>query len=333
LNLIALFLALVLERAATNLFHLREPRWFDAYIEWTLARFARLRGAPLVVLTVLLVLLPVAPVALVAAALSGTLAEIPYLAFATFVLVFSLGPRDLKREIDDYLAACGTGASAGAEAGAGAGVGAGSGAAAGGGGGGSGDRELAANVAQEIMEHDAAQRTADAPATLEDAIFVQANNRLFGVALWFMAAGPTGAWLFRVSDLMRRRAVFEYRERAENPEAVPQFVPVLQAIHGVLAWIPARILLFGYALAGSFERAKLAWRAVAAAPGRFFDKNDQLLAAVGRAALEVEAAPPPGEVPPLPNAERVRACMALVTRALVIWLVVISVLVLFGWVR
>jgi len=305
MNLIALFLALAIERAATQLFHLREPRWFDAYLDWTLARFRNLRGAALIALTVLLVLLPVVPVALVAAAFRDTLLGLPYVAFATFVLVFSFGPRDLKEETDDYLEALA-----------------------------SGDREAAAAVAREIMEHDAAQRTGAAADTLEDAIFVQANNRLFGVAFWFMVSGPAGAWLFRVSDLLRRRAVFEYRERAASPEAVPEFVAVLQAIHGVLAWIPARLLAFGCALAGNFERAMHAWRTYAkAAIGHFFDTNDYLLAKVGRAALGVEPAPGPGEVLPMADAHSVQACMALVTRALIIWLVIVSALVLVGWVQ
>lgn len=302
MTLIALFLGLAIERAATHLFHLREPRWFDAYIAWTLARFRNLRGVALIVVTLLLVLLPVAPVALIAQAFSHMLLGLPYVAFATFVLVFSLGPRDLKEELDDYLTALA-----------------------------SDDRDAAAGVAREIMEHDAAQRTDAAADTLEDAIFVQTNNRLFGVAFWFMVAGPAGAWLFRVSDLLRRRAVFEYRERATSPEAVPEFVAVLQAIHGVLAWIPARLLAVGFALAGSFERAMQAWRRYASSgAARFFDTNDHLLAAVGGGALEVE---PAAEALPLPDADRVRACMSLVTRALVIWLVVVSALVLIGWVR
>ena len=238
MNLLALFLALGIERVATHLFKLREPRWFDAYIEWTLARFRHLQGASLLVVTMLLVLLPVVPVAIVAQLFGDTLLGLPYIAFATFVLVFSFGPRDLKDEVDDYLEALA-----------------------------SGDRVAAASVAREIMEHDAAQRTSTGPQNLQEAIFVQTNNRLFGVAFWFMLAGPAGAWLFRVSDLLRRRAVFEYRERAASPAQVPEFVEVLQSIHGVLAWVPVRLLALGYALAGSFERAAQAWRSFAAPKG------------------------------------------------------------------
>lgn len=303
MKLIALLLGLLLERLLTHALHLREPRWFDGYLDWALARFRELRGGRAIALTLVLVLLPVLPVALIAWVFHDLLLGIVYVAFAALVLVFSLGPRDLKDEVDDYIAALDRG-----------------------------DRAAAERVAREIMEHDAAQRTGTAPDTLDDAMFVQTNNRIFGVAFWFMLLGPAGAWLFRVSDLMRRRAVFEYRGRADNSSMVPDFVDALQAVHGVLAWAPARLLALGYALAGSFEQALDEWRrTVQAAGARFFDTNDHLLAGVGRGALNVEIEP--AEFIALPGIGRVEACMRLITRALLIWLVLVSALVLIGWVR
>lgn len=303
MKLLALLFALVIERAATHFLHLREPRWFDGYLQWTLARFRDLHGARLFIVTCLLVLLPVLPVAAVAAIFHDVLLGAVYVAFATIVLVFSLGPRDLKEEVDDYLAALAAG-----------------------------DRERAARVARELIEHDAAQRTGAAVDTLEEAIFVQANNRIFGVVFWFMLVGPAGAWAFRVSDLMRRRAVFEYRGRAVDPAGAPEFVHALQAIHGVLAWAPARLLAFGYALAGSFDRAWSEWRQHARkSMVHFFDLNDQLLARVGGGALEAPAEEP--DVLTLPDAERVRRCMGVVHRALLLWLVFVSTLILAGWIR
>ena len=38
---------------------------------------------------------------------------------------------------------------------------------------------------------------------MERAIYVQANNRIFGVVFWFLVLGPTGAWAFRVLDLLQ----------------------------------------------------------------------------------------------------------------------------------
>jgi len=105
MTLIALFLGLALERTLTRLLHLREPRWFDGYLDWALARFRALRGARALVLTIVLVLLPVLPVALAAWWFHDTLLGVVFIAFAAFVLVFSLGPRDLKEEVDDYIEA------------------------------------------------------------------------------------------------------------------------------------------------------------------------------------------------------------------------------------
>jgi AmpE protein len=302
-TLLALLLALLLERTATRLLDLREPRWFDGYLDWALTRFQGLQGGSAFFITLLLVLLPVLPVALLAWAFREVPTGILFVCFGAFVLVFSLGPRDLKTEVDEYLRAIE-----------------------------GGDREAALRVAREVTEHDAAQRTHGITWTLEEAIFVQANNRAFGVFFWFMALGPAGAWLFRVSDLMRRRAVFEYRGRAETSSELPDFVHSLQIIHGILAWGPARLLAFGYALVGSFQRAMAAWRDIMQRAGQaFFDVNDELLGRVGRAAVDDE--PLEDDLEPLPDARDVSACMRLVNRALLLWLVFVAALVLIGWVR
>lgn len=63
----------------------------------------------------------------------------------------------------------------------------------------------------------------------------------------------------------------------------------------------------------------------------FFDVNDELLGGVGRAAVDDE--PLDEDLQPLPDAADVRACMRLVNRALLLWLVFVATLVLIGWVR
>ena len=44
MSLIALLLALVVERGLTHLFHLREPRWLDRYFDWAAGQLGRSRG-------------------------------------------------------------------------------------------------------------------------------------------------------------------------------------------------------------------------------------------------------------------------------------------------
>lgn len=295
MNLIALLAALIIERLAAHWLHLREPHWFDGYFEWTLRRFSRTRGARVIVIALIFTILPVLPVAAIAFTFREWLSGLEYVAFAAFVLIFSFGPRDLKEETDDYLSALARG-----------------------------DAADAARAARALMEHDARQRLRAAPNTIEDAIFVQANNRIFGVAFWFLVAGPAGAWFFRVTDLMRRHAVMEHRDLFEQTERGLDFVHGVQAIHAVLAWLPARLLAIGYAVAGSFDDAFASWRAlVRERRSNSVERNDEVLMHVGRGALGAME-------PERGSAQRCRAAMQLVWRASLIWLVVVAVLVLFG---
>ncbi len=294
MNLIALLVALIIERLTTHWLHLREPHWFDSYFDWALRHFGNLRGARVVWIVLVFTLLPVVPVAAVALVFDEWLSGLAYVAFAAVVLVFSLGPRDLKDETDDYCAALARG-----------------------------DAAAAADYARAITEHDARQRMRVAPTSVEHAIFVQANNRIFGVTFWFIVGGPAGAWLFRVSDLMRRHAVMEHRDLFEHEAGGLNFVHALQGIYAVLAWVPARLLALGYAMAGSFDAAFTSWRALISERLGFFENNDAILMHVGRGALGTRATQ--GS-----DLERCRGALQLVWRALLIWLVVVSLLVLFG---
>jgi AmpE protein len=296
MKLIALVLALALERLLTELLHLRELRWFDRYFDWSLARLQGREGWQAVTLAVLLLLLPVLPVAAVAVSLltADIFWDVPYFLFAVLVLLFSLGPRDLGTEVRDY---CDTVAG--------------------------GEAEEARRIAKELLETEVPRDYGRRDLAVEEAVLVQANNRIFGVLFFFVVFGPVGAWLFRVSDLFRRRAVFE-AHRSDAAEGAQPY-DLVEQLQGLLAWIPARFTCLGYALAGSFEEAMSAWRRYADQPNRrVFAANDELVAAVGRAAL----ARPQAEAADL---ECVSASLSLVTRTVFVWVTAIAVMTLFGW--
>jgi len=297
MSLLALLLALACERGLTHLFHLREPRWLDRYCDWASRVFGREGGAT-VPGALVAVALPVVPVAAVDWMLGSHLLGLPQLGLAVLVLLVSFGPRDLRDEIDDYVAALERG-----------------------------DRVAADKRAKELLESDAAGRGAGLRDAVEDAIFVQANNRIFGVMLWFMLLGPAGAWLFRVTDLMRRRAVFE-AVRHGHPVAPQSFGGALGFVHGLLAWIPARLVAAAYALAGGFEDAVGNWRsAVDGAASGLRDRSEDLLARVGKGSLQPSLA---GIPPESLDAATARGAWRIVARATWIWLVVIALLVLVG---
>jgi membrane protein required for beta-lactamase induction len=251
-----------------------------------------------VVIAAAAVLLPVMPVALVSILIGSHLLGLLQLAFAVVVLLLSFGPRDLRDEVDDYLNALARG-----------------------------DREAAMQRAKEILESDAAGRGAGLREALEEAIFVQANNRVFGVIFWFMLLGPAGAWLFRVSDLMRRRAAFE-AGRQGGDSTRESFAGALAYLHGLLAWVPARLAAGSYALAGSFEDAVGNWGVAVDRVGEgLLERTDDLLARVGKGSLQPSLA---GLSEADLEAAAARGAMRIVSRAVWIWLALIAILVLVG---
>lgn len=292
MNLLALLLGLFVERALTHLFHLREFRWLDPLFDVALRRVGSLARGPATVALALFALLLTAPVGWAGLALAGRLGEVPAFLFAVLVLLFSLGPRDLEEEADEYCAA----ADAGNEA----------------------DTR---RLARELAERDVAGDLAAVDREVERAICVQAVNRVFGVVFWFLVlgpAGPAGAWLFRVSDLMRRRAAFAPPPGGAGAAA--------RALQGLLAWLPARLMAAGFALAGNFDGARAAWRSRPPSPAAaFFERTEDLVERVGRGA-RAEASP--GADGPV-AAGGSRGVMALARRTLwLIWYPVIALLTL-----
>lgn len=352
MKLIALLVGLAVERLATQLFHLRRLRWLDRILDSGYRYAADSVLPPLVSIAVLAVLL-VAPVALAIYALGDAVYGLVYLVLAVVVLFFSLGPKDIGEQVDDYCAALKKN-----------------------------DEQAIAHTAKALVERDVAAEPGVRIAQVEAAVCVQANNRLFAVIFWFVILGPLGAWGYRVTDLIRRRGVFnagreeqeaatgraaaqasagavkrddesenesknDSDEDSENSEADADAGPEADAaatgtvqspgdivaaaewLHGWLAWIPARLTALGYALGGSFDEAIAAWRRpVDTAVDSPSERSEDLLARVGVAALALW--PKDEETPAERGIRGALAANALVFRLLGIWAFVIAAMTLYG---
>jgi membrane protein required for beta-lactamase induction len=86
--------------------------------------------------------------------------------------------------------------------------------------------------------------------SLLGALFIQSHERLFGTLWWFLAAGPAGAVLYRLAS--RLPALIE---DTESPAARSAAL-----LHGIVAWLPARLTSVLYGLAGSMDDALASWR-------------------------------------------------------------------------
>ncbi len=314
MKLIALFIALGLERLATQLFHLRELRWLDGLFDRGLGIANRFEAVPKLVSVALIILLVASPVIALRIGLHDVLLGLPYLALAVAVLFFSLGPQDIGEEVDRWTAAVKAD-----------------------------DQEQARTIARALIEHEPDPERLAAGFAVEEAVCVQANNRMFAVLFWFVVLGPVGAWIFRVADLLRRRAVFEAdrQDNTDGEEAEPdadadrptptrtgaeRARDAAEYAHALLAWVPARLTALGYALVGSFDTARQAWSGLGMERLGIGQANDRLLARVGLGAMAL------GPVEDESEQERqvrgAHAAKMLVFRTLVFWLVAIAALTL-----
>lgn len=301
MKLIALLMGLVVERLATQLFHLRELRWLDRIIDMGFRQVDRFAHWPALIPVVILALVLVLPVLVVVFGLGDALFGFPYLLLAIIVLFFSLGPKDIGEDVDEYCTAL--------EA---------------------ADEEEIRKTAKALAEKDLPSDPLERIRKVEEAVCVQANNRLFAVIFWFVLLGPIGAWSYRVTDLIRRRAVFNTSRDDDSYKTADMVLEAAVQLHGWLAWIPARLTAIGYAMAGSFEGALSAWRTLDGASAKTqSEQSEELLARVGIGALALQTNE--GESESDRAVRGATAANGLVFRLLFIWAAVIAAMTLYGW--
>lgn len=283
MKLIALVVGIYAERYLARWSHLREFRPFEEQANRLAEHLMSLdkRAAPYAIAGLTLVC--AAPVGIIAWLLRDT--QIPWFFFAVFILLFSFGPRDLKAEALAYHDKVDAG-----------------------------DSDGASTQAEAIIGAKPPEEPQEQAEAVEKATYLKANNRIFGVIFWFVVAGAVGpafAFGFRVLNSLRRfTATLPGGEDLHRAAAM---------LHGVVAWVPARIATASFALAGNFDDAINAWRGVAAEQrSSLFESTGAVMGAVGAKAL--------GDRP-----DRVRGAIALVERSLFfVWGPIVAVAVILG---
>lgn len=161
--------------------------------------------------------------------------------------------------------------------------------------------------------------TADAtPSVLVGNLARAGLRRWFGVLFWFLLLGPLGAVLYRLSVLAA--------SQAQAPAGAQAWLTLLE-------WPVAQLMAFSMALAANFDAVLRVWREAGGAR-RVLDTG--FLEAAARAAVPVTTALPPqgapGIVPLLRDLPELHDTMSLLWRVLLIWLAVLALMVLAGWV-
>lgn len=303
MNLIALLCGLILERLLTKFLHWRRLRWLDRVIDSGFRQAKRIANWPPIIAVLLIAFILVLPVFALIFILDDVIHDVGEFAIAIIVLLFSIGPKDIGEEVDEYCAALA-----------------------------SDDETKINNAAKAIIEGDVPGEPRERIARVEEAVCIQANNRLFAVIFWFVVLGPLAAWTYRVMDLIRRRAVFNAARDAEEATGVHPIRDAAVFLHGLLAWIPARLTALGYTTAGHADDAIAALRAPNEETGvTLSTSNEKLLARVGVAALSIH------DIADESDSERgIRGATAankLVFRLLMVCVVIIAAMTLYGYSR
>ena len=203
-----------------------------------------------------------------------------------------------------------------------------------------GPRDLDVDVEAIIDAHDASTRreaiarlwpegtgiAADGPALVE-AVFRNALRRWFGVLFWFLLLGPVGALLYRLVALA---AEGEFARLLPHDNAIGA-----RSLHALLDWPVAQLMTLAMALVGNFDPVFNAWRE---ARGGELQLDSGFLGAAARASVKSELAEEAeeyaeeGMVQAMRELPELRDAMSLVWRILLLWLAILAVFVIGGWV-
>ena len=299
-TLIAVVVALALGHLASDLaVGLRQYGWFASWLRWLNAQFPEgsvWRGHYGIAIALVV---PLLVVGLFQVALDQPLWGFVGLLFDVAVLFYCWGPRDLDLDVTAVLDAP--------------------------------DAASRRNAAARLFP-DAGSVRLDG-GSLVEAVFRSALRRWFGVLFWFWVFGPFGAVLYRLSTLAAERA-----GDATLPAETAAGAGTLLAL---LDWPVSQLMTLSLALVGNFDSVVSAWRERGSAS---FQLHSTLLGAAARASVRgdisdevadyTESGISPatalteafGELPEL------RDAMNLVWRILVLWLAIIALFVIAGWV-
>ena len=290
-TLLAIVLVILAGVAVPDLARWRDFSWQVWSTQWMSTggeKSSRYRPA-------LLALILVVACLLLQALLGHVLFGLPAFAFATIVLYFCWGPRDLEADIDAVVKAPDS------------------------------DRRHAA--AQALRSDPALADLPVEPVALVEAAFASALSRWFGVMFWFVVLGPAGALGYRVVQLLARNAAFRSSMDADQNE-------VLERTARLLDWAPAHLVALTLALVSDFDAVVKTWRDYHAAHGKgYFTLDLGFLGALARAGVDADVMAGDGystdvndPLDALADARRV------LWRILVAWLAVLALMVLAGWV-
>ena len=289
MSLLSVIFALIAENFISNL---TERRRFDFIFTYVSALRAKLPTFSFQNGTVTLIIVVAGilfSVWLISAMLANVLGLFGFI-FGVAVLVLMIGPRDLDEDVQKINTAFENK-----------------------------DYEAANLYASRLSGRMIAEPPMQLAQTVKEEIFLQANTRMLGVFFWFILLGPVGAVLFRFSCLLK----------TNQQEEEDDFAVASRELYQIMIWLPARICVLSYAVAGNFVDTMSYWNGVS---DLWLRDSEEFIIVSGIGALRYESRAnlheyEDGE----PDAMVIQQALSLVKRAVIVWIVLLGLLTVTGW--
>ena len=289
MSLLSVIFALIAESFISSLSELRRFDFFYRYVSWLRAKLPTFSFQNGTVSLVIILAIALFAVWLISAMLGNVLGLFGFL-FGIAVLIFTIGPRDLEEDVQNIKTA------------------------------------FENNDFEEANFHTSnmANRTISEPPlqlaqTVKEEILLQANTRMLGVFFWFILLGPVGAILFRLSSLLKNN------QQDEDDE----FAEASRDLYKIVNWLPARICVLSYAVAGNFVDTMSYWHGVS---DLWLRDSEEFIVVSGVGALRYEQRIDRDDhEADESDTSGIQHALSLVKRAVIVWVVLLGLLTVTGW--
>lgn len=288
MSLLSVIFALIAESFISRLAELRQFDLFHRYEAWLRDKLPHFSFQNGTI-TLLIVITSVVFIVWLLSAMLGNVLGLFEFIFGVVVLVFSIGPRDLAEDTQKVISAFEKG-----------------------------DYEQANLAANDLLGYEVSQSPLALAQTVKNSVLLQANSQMLGVFFWFIFLGPVGAVLFRLSCILKEK----------NHSVTDDFAEASRDLYRILIWLPARVCVLSYAVAGSFVDTMRDWKNLS----DFWQRDSEdFIVASGNGALYYDDHLAGESDDEEPDINGIKLALALVKRAVVVWVVFLGILTVTGW--
>lgn len=289
MSLLSVIFALIAENFISSLSELRRFDFIFRYVSWMRSKLPAFSFQNGSVTLVIVVAGVLFAVWLVSAMLGNVLGLLGFI-FGIAVLIFMIGPRDLEEDVKNVNTAFENQ-----------------------------DYEGANFYASQLAGRAITEPPMQLAQTVKESILLQANIRMLGVFFWFILLGPVGAVLFRFSCLLKDN----------QQDETDDFAEASQDLYNIVIWLPARICVLSYAVAGNFVDTMSYWNGLS---DLWLRDSEEFIVVSGVGALRYEhRIDSNGHEDSEPDTAGIHHAQSLVKRAVIVWVVFLGLLTVTGW--